>query len=159
MRTNYNTPSLLQVLAGDLSFPPERNILNFHSNTSIRLIVVNRSPGPHPMHLHGHNPYILAEGPGLTWDGTIAHPSNPLRRDVQVVRAGGFLVLQFDANPGVWGFHCHIAWHASGGFVAGLVVRPDLLVGTEVPGKVGETCAGWEAWTRGNVVEQVDSGT
>ncbi|KAK0749196.1 laccase with copper binding domain [Schizothecium vesticola] len=159
MRTNYNTPSLLQVLSGNPTFPPERNILNFHANTSVRLVVVNRSPGPHPMHLHGHNPYILAEGLG-TWDGiTTTRPENPLRRDVQVVRAGGFLVLQFDANPGVWGFHCHIAWHASGGFMAGLVVRPDVVVGMTVPGKVEETCEGWEVWTRGNVVEQIDSGT
>ena len=54
----------------------------------------------HPMHLHGHNPYILHEGPG-EWDGTIVRPENPLRRDVQQVRGGGgHLVLQFDANPG-----------------------------------------------------------
>jgi len=51
------------------------------------------------MHLHGHNPYILHEGSG-DWDGSIARPDNPLRRDVQLVRGGGHLALQFDSNPG-----------------------------------------------------------
>lgn len=51
------------------------------------------------MHLHGHNFYVLHEGPGL-WDGAIVRPSNPHRRDVHLVRANGHLVIQFDAAPG-----------------------------------------------------------
>jgi hypothetical protein len=51
------------------------------------------------MHLHGHNFYILHEGPGA-WDGTIVRPSNPHRRDVYLVRGNGHLVIQFDAAPG-----------------------------------------------------------
>ncbi len=51
------------------------------------------------MHLHGHNFYVLHEGPG-TWDGTIVRPSNPHRRDVHLVRGNGHLVIQFDGAPG-----------------------------------------------------------
>lgn len=51
------------------------------------------------MHLHGHNFYVLHEGPGA-WDGTIVRPSNPLRRDVYLVRGNGHLVIQFDGQPG-----------------------------------------------------------
>jgi hypothetical protein len=51
------------------------------------------------MHLHGHNFYVLHEGPGR-WDGTIVRPSNPHRRDVHLVRAGGHLAIQFDGAPG-----------------------------------------------------------
>ena len=66
------------------------------------------------MHLHGHNMYILHEGDGF-WDGkSITNPQNPQRRDVQMLRPGGHIVAQYDAdNPGVWPFHCHIAWHLS----------------------------------------------
>lgn len=35
--------------------------------------------------------YILAVGTG-EWDGSIANPSNPQRRDVQIMPAGGYLV-------------------------------------------------------------------
>lgn len=71
------------------------------------------------MHLHGHNMYILHEGDGY-WDGhSITNLQNPQRRDVQMLRPGGHIVAQYDAdNPGVWPFHCHIAWHLS------LVCRP-----------------------------------
>ena len=67
-----------------------------------------------PMHLHGHEYYLLNEGNGR-WDGeTVINPSNPLRRDTHSLRPNGYMVLQYDAdNPGVWPFHCHVAWHLS----------------------------------------------
>ena len=66
------------------------------------------------MHLHGHEYWLLNEGPGR-WDRhTIINPSNPLRRDTHNLRPNGYMVLQYTAdNPGVWPFHCHIAWHLS----------------------------------------------
>ncbi|KAK0656277.1 laccase with copper binding domain [Cercophora newfieldiana] len=158
MRANYNQPMLVQANEGNFTFPEERNVLNFYTNSSVRIVVNNKSPGSHPMHLHGHNPYILHEGAG-DWDGGIVRPNNPLRRDVQLVRPKGHLVLQFDANPGVWGFHCHIAWHASGGFFASFVVQPDEVVKMRLPHTVEDTCDAWDAWTARNVAEQIDSGT
>jgi FtsP/CotA-like multicopper oxidase with cupredoxin domain len=66
------------------------------------------------MHLHGHNMYILHEGPGFYGGQPFVNPSNPQRRDVQMLRPNGHIVVQYDAdNPGVWPFHCHIAWHLS----------------------------------------------
>ena len=56
------------------------------------------------MHLHGHNFYVLAVGTG-TWDGTIVNPSNPQRRDTQLVPPERYVVLQIAlTNPGVWPF-------------------------------------------------------
>ena len=50
---------------------------------------------------------VLAEGVG-TWDGTIVNPSNPQRRDTQLIRPSGYLVVQVELdNPGVWPLHCH----------------------------------------------------
>jgi len=67
--------------------------------------------------------YILDEGTG-TWDGsTVVNARNPQRRDVQLMQPSGYIVMQFDAdNPGVWPFHCHIAWHVSGGLYINLLV-------------------------------------
>ena len=55
--------------------------------------------------------FVLSEGTG-TWDGTTqGNSSNPARRDVQLIRPGGYIAIQVDAdNPGIWPFHCHIAW-------------------------------------------------
>lgn len=112
------------------------------------------------MHLHGFNMYILHEGDGLTWDGTITNPENPQRRDVQQVRAGGHMVMQFDSNenPGVWPFHCHIAWHASAGLFSQLLVQPEKVKQLRIPSAVADVCKDWSAWTQRNIPEVIDSG-
>ena len=90
------------------------------------------------MHLHGHNPWIVAEGVG-TWDGTV-NSINPQRRDTQMLQPAasedqpGYLVLEFNAdNPGVWPLHCHIAWHVSQGLYVNIMERPDDITETEIP--------------------------
>lgn len=103
---DYNDPMLLESKTGNLSFSTQQNIYNYGTNSSVRFIVTNNSPQSHPMHLHGHNMFVLADGTG-SWDGTITNPDNPQRRDVQIIQAGGYLVLQWNQdNAGVWPFHC-----------------------------------------------------
>lgn len=172
-RVDYNHPALLQVTQGNMSFPEIWNVRDFGNARTVRIVVTNDGPGPHPMHLHGHNFYVLSSGKG-EWDGkTVVKPENPVRRDVEVVRSGGHLVLQFDANnPGVWAFHCHIAWHASAGFFASFVTQGEevqrrwggdgvagggLLGGR--PRKMEQVCREWDAWSKTGVVDQIDSGT
>jgi hypothetical protein len=66
-----------------------------------------------PMHLHGHDMWVLNQGLGQ-WDGTVVNPGNPQRRDTQNLPPNGHIVIQYDLdNPGVWLFHCHLAWHLS----------------------------------------------
>ena len=92
---------LLHAFDGNLTFPPEWNVKDFGTNTSVRIIVRNRTPIAHPIHLHSMLMYMLHEGKG-DWDGTIVNEGNPLRRDVQMLQPSGHLILQFDAddNPG-----------------------------------------------------------
>ena len=69
------------------SYPenPQWNVYDMGESTSVRIIVINKTPAHHPMHLHGHNMFVLADGIG-TWDGTVVNPANPQRRDtVQLV--------------------------------------------------------------------------
>lgn len=155
---NYNNPVLLLANEGNTSYPEQWNVKNFGSNTTIQIIINNPTVAAHPMHLHGHNMQILAEGTG-SWDGTIVNPSNPQRRDVQLVRAGGYLALQFNAdNPGVWPFHCHIAWHVSGGLYANILERPDDITQKSIPSIMQQTCTDWTTYSNSHVVDEIDSG-
>lgn len=133
-RTCYNDPALFRAQElitspnSTFEYPDEWNVYDMGEASSIRVIVNNLTPVSHPMHLHGHNMHVLAEGTG-TWDGTVVNPSNPARRDTQLLRPldasgnPGYLVMQFDAdNPGMWPFHCHIAWHVSGGLYINILV-------------------------------------
>ncbi|SLM35034.1 multicopper like protein [Lasallia pustulata] len=160
-RGNYNDPLFLLAAAGKLSYPydPEWNIYNVGSNSSIRLYVENTTPASHPMHLHGHNMFILAEGTG-TWDGsTIINGNNPQRRDVQIVQGNGYAVFQWNSdNPGVWPFHCHIAWHISGGMQVSIMERPDDIRRLPVTSTSYQLCSDWDAYTKSAIVDQIDSG-
>lgn len=126
--------------------------------------------------------YVLDEGTG-TWDGsTIVNAQNPQRRDVQLMQPNGYIAMQYDAdNPGVWPFHCHIAWHVSGGLYINLLVspftvhtemarkvncselmrmqeRPDAIRKLPIPHSGAQTCHEWADYTGHEVVDQIDSG-
>lgn len=127
-RVDYNDPILLLADAGNDSYPydPEWNVYNFGSNQSFVIVINNISPIAHPMHIHGHNMYVLNEGVGA-WNGSTVRPSNPMRRDVQLVQPSGYIAILVEAdNPSVWPFHCHIAWHVSGGLYVNILVSIDL---------------------------------
>lgn len=125
-RADYNAPVLLLANAANTTYPydPEWNIYNTGNASSILLIVENNTPVAHPMHMHGHNMYVLNEDVG-SWDGSVVNSANPQRRDVQLLQPHGYIVVQYDGdNPGVWPFHCHIAWHVSAGLYVNLLVSP-----------------------------------
>ena len=116
------------------------------------------------MHLHGHDFWVLEEGFG-TWDGTVTNAKNPIRRDVQFLQKAqdtstpSYTVLQYNLdNPGVWPFHCHVAWHVSAGLYANTVEHPDKIQGLNIPSSVSETCQAWGQWTNSNTPDQIDSG-
>nr|POF06253.1 oxidoreductase ops5 [Quercus suber] len=167
-RTNYNDPVLLDAKLGHNDYPAEYNVYNFGSSKSIQIVLYNYAPpiiGTHPMHIHGHNMYILAMGTGI-WDGKVVNPHNPQRRDVQVLPGAasptvpGYIVIQIDAdNPGVWPFHCHIAWHVSAGLYINILERPDeIQKDMRIPSTNAQSCRDWSAWTGTHIPDQIDSG-
>ncbi|CAK3940089.1 multicopper oxidase [Lecanosticta acicola] len=165
-RVDYNDPVLLDAKNGQTRFPSEYNVYDFGQSSSIRLVIYNHAQaGSHPMHWHGHNMYVLAVGFG-TWDGTITNPSNPQRRDVQILpnpqsaSVPAYIVIQIDAdNPGVWPMHCHIAWHLSEGLYITVLERPrDIRNDMQIPQEMAQTCTDWQSYTQSNVPEQIDSG-
>ncbi|KAF2123245.1 multicopper oxidase-domain-containing protein [Lophiotrema nucula] len=98
------------------------------SNEIVQVYMENPQAFPHPMHLHGHEFQVVARGTG-SWDGNEgALPQVPMKRDVVVIPANGYIVLRFKAdNPGVWFFHCHIDLHLTGGMASTFIEAPDVL--------------------------------
>ena len=51
--------------------------------------------------------------------GSIPYNSNPaaaVRKDTVIIPDGGYAILRFyTGNPGVWLFHCHLAFHVEAG--------------------------------------------
>ncbi|KAK3367446.1 multicopper oxidase-domain-containing protein [Lasiosphaeria ovina] len=108
-------------------------------------------PVAHPMHLHGHDFALLAQGHNTSeLDGIKLKFDNPPRRDVVLLPSGGYVVVAFKAdNPGSWLFHCHIPWHASSGLGLQILERQDELRAMMTEDKMAEThrvCRGWDKW-------------
>ncbi|TVY83153.1 oxidoreductase ptaK [Lachnellula suecica] len=172
-RADYNTPVLLVATNSSASpaasnatsiYPTDWNVNTFGTNSSVRLIITNSITVSHPMHFHGHNFWILAEGNG-NWDGTITNPSNPIRRDSFLMGASNavgpaYTVIEYISdNPGVWPLHCHVAGHSSTGLYINILERPDLLSqDPQIPGYLSETCDPWNKWTSSHLVDEIDSG-
>lgn len=159
-RANYDHPILLLAKVGNTTYPydPEWNVYNTGANGSVRVILNNTSPTSHPMHLHGHNFNVLAEGLGA-WDGTIEHIENTQRRDTQLLQPNGYLVIQYNTdNPGVWPFHCHIAWHVSAGLYVNMMEQTRKIKNLDIPSTSAQTCRDWWAYSGANVVAEIDSG-
>jgi FtsP/CotA-like multicopper oxidase with cupredoxin domain len=133
----------------------------------VDLVIENFDEGNHPMHLHGHKFWILGQAHGawkgyekslgLTSQGQGVLDGNEdalktlIRRDVATVEGYGWLALRFIAdNPGVWAFHCHMAWHSEAGLVMQLLSRVDEVAKWEIPPANRELCdAGLENLEKG----------
>ena len=105
----------------------------------------------HPIHLHGHDFVILAQGKGVFDRNVVPNLDNPARRDVVNCPIGGYVWIAFQVNnPGAWLMHCHIAWHASAGLSLQFVEQRGrvrgLLEEAGVVGRMGERCESWREW-------------
>ncbi|KAL6606244.1 hypothetical protein ACP70R_041897 [Stipagrostis hirtigluma subsp. patula] len=90
-----------------------------------------------PMHLHGHDMFVLAQGVG-NYDAArdvarynLVDP--PLRNTVQVPRVGWVAVRFVADNPGVWYMHCHYGFHLSMGMAAVFIVEDGPTANTSLP--------------------------
>jgi FtsP/CotA-like multicopper oxidase with cupredoxin domain len=167
-RGDYNSPTLIDAKQGRTTFEPESNVYHFPGAKNVRIHLVNYGlMGGHPMHLHGHDYHILAEGYG-EWDGSIVNAGDTLRRDVHQLQNArnvtgtvepSFMVLQFvQDNPGVWPLHCHLSWHVSGGLFMQILERPGDIIKKDFDQDVCTLCNDWYAYTAKKAPNQIDSG-
>lgn len=121
----------------------------------------------HPIHLHGHDLFILAQGQGQFSEHIRPNLDNPPRRDTADCPINGYLWIAFKIdNPGAWLMHCHIAWHASDGLSIQFLEQPSKIKGLmKKAGVLPEfltRCADWKYWYENNNLkheaEQEDSG-
>ena len=87
----------------------------------------------HPWHKHGGQFWVLGEGRGALGGVPTSPPAvdaarPPRLTDMVTLPPQGWAWLRFVAdNPGVWPFHCHIAWHLQMGMLSAFVVAPELI--------------------------------
>ncbi|TVU51781.1 hypothetical protein EJB05_03225 [Eragrostis curvula] len=109
-------------------------------NETVEMVLQNTrliAKESHPMHLHGFNFFVLAQGFG-NYDAATAVPKfnlvNPQERNTIAVPTGGWAVIRFVANnPGMWFMHCHFDAHLDLGLAMVFEVQNGPTAETSVP--------------------------
>jgi len=155
MAVDLAHPTLMNVLEGNSTFDPRRHVFNVGEKNKWQYWVIQQAVGapplPHPIHLHGHDFYVLDQQASANWTGDISRliTNNPIRRDTAALPAGGYLVLAFESdNPGAWLMHCHIPFHIAGGLGVQFLERFD-----EIKDNIGDLgpmqqeCGAFKQWS------------
>ncbi|KAK3303048.1 multicopper oxidase-domain-containing protein [Chaetomium strumarium] len=165
LRLDWGNPTLKQVFEGKSIFPTEYNVVSVNASGTdpewAVLVIQDLSniPLAHPIHMHGHDFWVVGMGLGtFSGDTSALNTTNPSRRDTSTLPAGGYLALAFQLdNPGAWLTHCHIAWHASQGLSLELVENQAQIVADPTDrGVFDDICKSWSMFKP--VYEQDDSG-
>lgn len=81
----------------------------------------------HPIHVHGHNFFIVGMGLGnynVSNDPANYNLVDPPERNTVGVPKGGWAAIRLKAdNPGVWFIHCHLEEHTSWGLAMAFIVK------------------------------------
>jgi len=81
----------------------------------------------------GNGSYV----PGTSQFGLI----NPPRRDTLTLPGFGWAAIRFITdNPGLWAFHCHIAWHMGAGMLMQFADLPSKIQQFQIPSYLSEQC-------------------
>ncbi|EFY85484.1 laccase Lcc4 [Metarhizium acridum CQMa 102] len=161
MLVNWAKPTLQSVLSGTTSYDNDTAVIQLSdADQWIYLVIETALAVPHPIHLHGHDFFVLAQGSGTYSSSTVTlNTDNPARRDTALLPASGYLVLAWQTdNPGVWLMHCHIGWHTSEGFALQFIERQGEIGGITNSTYVDNVCANWNTYQGTALIEQEDSG-
>ena len=135
----------------------------------VEIVINNYDPGAHIIHIHGHQPQLVARVSGVVdddgnittqavYDGdSSSFPKTPIRRDSWVLAAAGYTVIRFIAdNPGVWIIHCHMEWHIDAGLTATLIEAPTRLQAQTFPPAMAQICKDQNTAVAGNAAGNAD---
>lgn len=173
-QSQWGEPTLNSIYAND-TIPPYSGRLAIevpNLQEWVYVIIDSPIPTPHPIHLHGHDFFVLAQGPGLYNPSVVLNTVNPPRRDTALMPynvnplngaiSGGHLVLAFlTDNPGAWLMHCHIGWHVSMGFALQIIEGQSLIKGTvDNSCQMDDVCKAWNEYSPTSIfdVATTDSG-
>ncbi|KAK4632151.1 Laccase-2 [Fulvia fulva] len=150
MKIEWADPSALQVINNETSWADSSGVIEFEGDedTWAYIMIQTTNAIPHPIHLHGHDFYQLAQGTG-TYESSAPtlQTSNPIRRDVTMLPASGYVVIAFSAdNPGAWLCHCHIGWHTEEGFALQFIERYDEIAALYDADTLEDGCSSWSTY-------------
>lgn len=159
MQVEWSNPTLLQVWNNETSFTNTSGVVQLDEPNSWAYVLIETSnPVPHPIHLHGHDFTILAQGTG-TYDSSNITLTNPPRRDTAMLPGSGYLLVAFQTdNPGTWLMHCHIGWHTEEGFAIQLVEQYSAIRDLIDYDTLNGNCETWDSYYTSNSLEEDDSG-
>ncbi|KAL1984795.1 hypothetical protein VTN96DRAFT_8639 [Rasamsonia emersonii] len=163
MSVDWANPTLLQIYNNATSFSNTSGVIQLPTAGEWAYVVITTTIAvPHPVHLHGHDFYILAQGTGTYDPATdLVSLTNPPRRDTAVLPASGYLVVAFKTdNPGAWLMHCHIGWHTEMGLAIQFIEQYDVARSLIDYDFLQENCAAWESYAKveGTVQNEYDDG-
>ncbi|KAH6871203.1 Cupredoxin [Thelonectria olida] len=160
MLVDWENPTLEMVVNGTTEYDTQDAVIELSEASQwVYFVVQTTLAVPHPIHLHGHDFFILAQGTGTYSSSITLNTSNPPRRDTAMLPASGYLVMAWETdNPGVWLMHCHIGWHTSEGFAVQFVERQSEIAAMVDNSTLTEVCEAWESFQNENSIEQEDSG-
>ncbi|KAK6332871.1 hypothetical protein TWF696_002892 [Orbilia brochopaga] len=127
-------------------------IIKINEEKVVDLLIDNFDDGNHPMHLHGHKVWVMAQGNGYfnMSDYASLPREGRLIRDTVTIEGYGFVLLRFVVDhPGLWAFHCHNVWHAEAGLMMAFYTLPEETLDMWMDPKTPEFCtwpnatAGW----------------
>ncbi|KAH8199806.1 hypothetical protein TruAng_006029 [Truncatella angustata] len=159
--THWEYPTLLQVTDSNSTWAAEQQINTFDETNEWVYFVIESQVGiTHPIHLHGHDFYVLGQAAAATYTGSDQlNFINPPRRDVAMLPAAGYLVMGFQTdNPGVWLLHCHIGWHTVEGLALQLVERESEIAPLIDTSILQEGCSNWVDYATESEKIQDDTG-
>ena len=91
---------------------PHTERLTYNLGDTVRWRIINGSPAPHPMHLHGF--YFNVQSRGDVNRDTIYSPSRQRKAVTEWMPPATTMAMTWVPNrPGNWVFHCHIVGHIS----------------------------------------------
>ncbi|KAK8592163.1 hypothetical protein V6N13_062749 [Hibiscus sabdariffa] len=109
---------------------PGTKLYKLKYGSRVQIVIQDTSivtPENHPIHLHGYDFYIIAEGFGNFNPKTDTSKFNlvdPPMRNTVGVPVNGWAVIRFVAdNPGVWLMHCHLDVHINWGLAMAFLVE------------------------------------
>lgn len=160
MVVEWANPTLEMILNGNTTYETSNAVVELPTaNQWVYLVIATTMAVPHPIHLHGHDFFVLAQGTGTYSSSTTLNLSNPPRRDTAMLPSAGYLVIAFETdNPGAWLMHCHIGWHTSEGFAMQFIERYDEIAAITDSDRLTDNCESWTTFETTNSIEQDDSG-
>ncbi|KAJ5635585.1 CAZyme family AA1 [Penicillium longicatenatum] len=158
LNVSWTDPTLLNIYNNKMDFSDTSGIVELPGKNQWVYFMINTTiPVTHPIHLHGHDFSILAQGTGLFNASLIT--TNPPRRDTAVLPPSGWLLIAFETNnPGAWLMHCHIGWHVNMGLALQFIENRDEIRDLIDYKSLEKNCLAWDRYDKRKDIVEMDSG-